>query len=105
MGDSYTFSQSSFDRSAVGRGAVVINNESPVIWPSAAEFDALRTALAEKPSPAMDKFLREAETAAKQSNWERFKTAAKKIGEMGVEYLRDASIKILATLTAKALLG
>jgi len=105
MGDTYTFNNSSLSNSAVGNRAVVINSESPVAWPSAAEFDALRAALTKKPSQAMAEFLREAETAAEQSNWVRFKTAAREIGRMGVEYLRDASIQILAALTAKALLG
>jgi len=56
-------------------------------------------------SKTMQIFANEAEAAAKENNWERFKVAAKKIGEFGLEFLREASIATLATLATKALLG
>ena len=56
-------------------------------------------------SKTMLAFADEIEQAARQSNWEKFKAAARKIGEFGLEYLREASISVLAELTSKALLG
>ena len=51
----------------------------------------------------MKAFSREAEAAAKQSDWERFKAAAKKIGSIGLHYLRDLSVAVLADFVSKAL--
>ena len=81
---------------------------APIDW-SAIQDDMkqLRIVLADAPEyirKTMTAFSNEAEAAAKESDWERFKAAAKKIGSIGLEYLRDLSIAVLAELVAKALL-
>ena len=51
----------------------------------------------------MKTFSQEAETATNQLDWEQFKVAAKKIGSIGLKYLRDLSIAVLADFVSKAL--
>jgi len=81
----------------------VIVQQENIDWPTMLnDINELRR---QTTSKAMLAFADEAEQAARQSNWEKFKAAARKIGAFGLEYLREASINILADVTSKALLG
>ena len=51
----------------------------------------------------MTAFAMEADVAAKQTDWERMRAAAREIGKIGLKYLQEASVDTLAELTAKAL--
>jgi len=70
------------------------------------EVIQLRVALVRAPDYVygpMTAFAMEADVAAKQTDWERMRAAARDIGKIGLNYLNEASVSTLAELTAKAL--
>jgi len=70
-------------------------------WPAVlTELTVLR---GKTQSPVFHIFANEAEVAAKENNWEKFKAAAKRIGELGLETLEKIAVPVLVALTKLAL--
>jgi len=98
-----------FSRVTISKSNVLSENSNVIVQQEAIDWPAVLVGIGELRGKTDDKvilvFADEAEQAARQSNWEKFKVAARKIGKSGLEYLREASINILAELTSKALFG
>lgn len=80
---------------------VCLNNHDDLNWDDIEK--ELNKLLETTNSAVLENFALQSKHAVKQKNYKKLISAAKKIGQFGLEFLKEASFNLLAEIVAKAL--